>query len=106
MIGVDARHPVDHRLVRAGVGTEPVSHRDPFQHQGVVSSAGTLAYRSGPPARSTATCGSVDHFGGVSGHGLADVGGVEQPLVVDGEFAQVAEVLDIQVRGERAHEPG
>jgi len=49
---------------------------------------------------------SADHFGGVFGHGPADVGGVEQPLVVDRQFAQVTEVLDIQVGGERAHELG
>ena len=49
---------------------------------------------------------SVDHFGGVLAHGPADVGRVEQPLVVHGELAQVTEVLDIEVGSEGADELG
>src|SRR3954453_17376969 len=50
--------------------------------------------------------GSADYFGGVLGHGAADVGGIELAPVVDGEPAQIPEVLDIQVGRERADEPG
>ena len=46
----------------------------------------------------------VDHFGGVLGHGAADVGGLEASVVIDGEPAQVTEVLDVQVGSERADE--
>jgi hypothetical protein len=45
-------------------------------------------------------------LGGVSGHGPADVGKVELALVIDGEPAQVTEVLDVQVGSERADELG
>jgi hypothetical protein len=50
--------------------------------------------------------GSSGHFGGVPCHCPADVGGAEQPFLIHREFAQVTEVFDIQVRGERSDELG
>jgi len=40
---------------------------------------------------------SPDDVGCVAGHGLADVDGVEQSVVVDGQLAKVAEVFDVAV---------
>ncbi len=48
----------------------------------------------------------ADHFGGICRHRPGDVGGFEQPLLIYGEPAQVTEVLDIEVRSERADELG
>src|SRR5438034_3153463 len=49
---------------------------------------------------------STDDVGGVLRHRPADVGGVEHSLLIDREPAQVAEVLDVEVRGHGADEPG